>query len=97
MPHICICFRPKLIFITWTYNDALLDNDSDLSCVPPHIGIEIARGLGLETVSYEEVALEELDTRFDDVRNGYKYEGKVFYFLNASGEVIGLLKKKTTW
>lgn len=85
------------MFITWTFNDTLLDNDRKMRCIPPHVAIEIAKTLGLDTISYEEVPLEELDMKFRDVRNGYRYEGKVYYFLDSAGEVLGLLKKKTTW
>lgn len=34
---------------------------------------------------------------YGQVRHGYKYEGEVFYFLDGSSNVIGLLKKKTAW
>ena len=31
------------------------------------------------------------------IRQGYQYEGEVLYFLDESGSVMGLLKKKTIW
>ncbi|KAK7498835.1 hypothetical protein BaRGS_00009927 [Batillaria attramentaria] len=86
-----------LRFITWTSPDLDPTSDSELCTVPPHIGIEIARALGLPTVDYTILPVTAVEERMTKVRQGYQYEGEVLYFLDESGEVIGLLKKKTIW
>ncbi|XP_067651800.1 uncharacterized protein [Haliotis asinina] len=88
---------PQLQFITWTSTDLEPPSDSQLSTLPPHVGIEIARALGLQTVEYELIAPTAVEKRMIEIRQGYNYEGEVLYFLDSSNCVIGLLKKKTIW
>ncbi|XP_064611084.1 uncharacterized protein LOC135475207 [Liolophura sinensis] len=87
----------KLVFITWTSVDLEPSADTQLSPLPPHVSIEVARCLGLETVKYEVIPYSDVEDRMSQVRRGYNYEGEVFYFLDGSSNVIGLLKKKTAW
>lgn len=87
---------PELHFITWTRCD-LDPSGEDVTAVPPHIGIEIARSLGLQTVKYDHVSTSNLDRRMKEIRQGYQFEGEVLYFLDSQGVVMGLLKKKTVW
>jgi len=88
--------RPVLQFITWTSTD--LEPKHDQMCtVPPHIGIEIARALGLTTVDYEVIPASKVNDRMIQIRKGYQYEGEVLYFLDEKNVVFGLLKKKTVW
>ncbi|XP_041375702.1 uncharacterized protein LOC121388446 [Gigantopelta aegis] len=88
---------PQLKFITWTLSDLEPSKENQLCTVPPHIGIEIARALGLTTVDYEMLPLSHVENRMKRIREGYSYEGEVLYFLDSSGSVMGLLKKKTIW
>ena len=53
--------------------------------------------VGLPSIEYEVVAMDELDERMKKIRQGYGYEGEVLYFLDSDSNVIGLLKKKTIW
>ncbi|XP_076449825.1 uncharacterized protein LOC143286118 [Babylonia areolata] len=87
----------QLQFITWTAPDLDPASDRELCTVPPHIGIEIARALGLSTVDYSILPVSDVESRMAQIRQGYQYEGEVLYFLDDGGSVIGLLKKKTIW
>ncbi|KAL8589951.1 hypothetical protein ACOMHN_024038 [Nucella lapillus] len=87
----------QLQFITWTAPDLDTASDNELCTVPPHIGIEIARALGLSPVDYSILPVSEVESRMVQIRQGYQYEGEVLYFLDDGGSVIGLLKKKTIW
>ncbi|KAK3086684.1 hypothetical protein FSP39_021920 [Pinctada imbricata] len=88
---------PELKFITWTRCDLEPTEESSTGAVPPHVGIEIARALGLSPVTYEVLKMTDLERRMKEIRQGYQYEGEVLYFMDDEGEVIGLLKKKTVW
>ncbi|XP_025115189.1 uncharacterized protein LOC112576733 [Pomacea canaliculata] len=87
----------KLQFITWTSPDLNSESEAQLCTVPPHVGIEIARVLGLQTIEYTVIPLSEVDSHITRIRQGYQFEGEVLYFLENSSTVIGLLKKKTIW
>lgn len=88
----------EMRFITWTQIDLEPSPDnSSLATVPPHLGIEIAKALGLLTIKYDVLPMSELDTRMKQIRQGYQYEGEVLYFMDKTGIVTGLLKKKTVW
>ncbi|XP_045192925.2 uncharacterized protein LOC123549145 isoform X1 [Mercenaria mercenaria] len=90
--------RPALKFISWTKCELEASEKlHHLNIVPPHVGIEIAKCLGLDPVTYEKVQVTELDLFMKQIRKGFDSEGKVLYFLDSDGQVIGLLKKKTTW
>ncbi|XP_077983154.1 uncharacterized protein LOC144437995 [Glandiceps talaboti] len=89
--------EPEVKFITWTTSVLEPQDQSQLSSLSPHVSIQIARALGLSTVQYDIIPIIQLDERMKTVREGYQYEGEVFYFLDASKSVIGLLKKKTIW
>ncbi|KAK6982506.1 actin-binding protein ipp [Biomphalaria glabrata] len=89
--------KPVVQFITWTSTELEPMPDQMLCTVPPHIGIELARALGLTTIDYEVIDITEVFDRMRKIRQGYQYEGEVLYFLAEDGSVIGLLKKKTVW
>ncbi|GFR81552.1 actin-binding protein IPP-like, partial [Elysia marginata] len=89
--------KPVVHFITWTSTELEPSPDQMLCTVPPHLGIELARSFGLQTVIYETVPVVEIEARMKMIRQGYQYEGEVLYFLDASNNVMGLLKKKTIW
>ncbi|CAL1535278.1 unnamed protein product [Lymnaea stagnalis] len=89
--------KPVVQFITWTSTELEPMPDKQLCTVPPHIGIQIARALGLKTIDYEVISNTEVDERMKQIRQGYQYEGEVLYFLDETDVVIGLLKKKTAW
>ncbi|KAK7114049.1 uncharacterized protein [Littorina saxatilis] len=86
-----------LQFITWTSPDLDPASESQLCTVPPHIGIEIARALGLATVDYSILPVSDVESHMTQIRQGYQYEGEVLYFLDENSSVMGLLKKKTIW
>jgi hypothetical protein len=69
-------------------------DDKYLATVPPHIGIEIAKALGLLPFKYDVLPITELDIRMKQIRQGYQHEGDVLYLLDNNGFVLGLLKKK---
>jgi len=88
--------KPLLQFICWTNSDLETKNLS-LCSMAPDLAIEIARCLGLPTVEYSMIPVSLVESRMAMVRQEYGYEGEVFYFLDESRFVIGLLKKKTVW
>ncbi|XP_035829225.1 uncharacterized protein LOC101847791 [Aplysia californica] len=89
--------KPVMQFITWTSTELEPDPQQKLCTVPPHVGIEIAKSLGLMTVDYDVLAASDVESRMKQIRKGYLYEGEVLYFLDETDNVIGLLKKKTVW
>ncbi|GFN89823.1 actin-binding protein ipp-like [Plakobranchus ocellatus] len=89
--------KPVVQFITWTSTELEPDADQMLCTVPPHLGIELARAFGLQTVDYETIPVVEVKARMKMIRQGYQYEGEVLYFLDSRNRVMGLLKKKTIW
>ena len=56
---------------------------------------------GLHTVDYDVIDYKAdnglLEDRLLSIRQGYGYEGEVLYFVDGNENVIGLLKKKTSW
>ncbi|XP_070574633.1 uncharacterized protein [Ptychodera flava] len=89
--------QAELKFITWTSSVLEADSKSQLCAVSPHVSMQIAQAVGLSTVKYDVLPIIQLEERMKAVRQGYQYEGEVFYFLDADEAVIGLLKKKTIW
>ncbi|KAL3860311.1 hypothetical protein ACJMK2_010450 [Sinanodonta woodiana] len=90
--------RSELQFITWTECELQpAEKKEHLNVIPPHVGIEIAKALGLQTVKYEVVEMQDIQKRMRTIRQQYDLEGEVLYFLDKQGLVIGILKKKTTW
>ncbi|CAG5116512.1 unnamed protein product [Candidula unifasciata] len=89
--------KPILQFIVWTTTDLEPKPEHHLCAFPPHIGIEIARTLGLTTVGYELLKPSQVLDKMKQIRQGYQFEGEVLYFLDSGNHVIGLLKKKTVW
>ena len=66
----------------------------------PELGFQLAEMFGLKTVSHSVVTgniTDKLPEVMQEIREGYGYEGKVMYFIDDEGNVIGLLKKKTAW
>ncbi|XP_052232547.1 uncharacterized protein LOC127845565 isoform X2 [Dreissena polymorpha] len=89
---------PQLKFITWTKCELEASEKlQHLNVVPPHVGIEIARCLGLDPVDYEIMEMKDLEPHIKQIRQGFNTEGAVLYFHDNKGQVIGLLKKKSTW
>jgi len=89
--------KPQMKFITWTSSDVEPTAQQQMCTLPPHIGIEIARALRLDTIDYDVLDAADVDARMKQIRAGYKYEGEVLYFLDEKDNVFGLLKKKTVW
>ncbi|XP_013391404.1 actin-binding protein IPP [Lingula anatina] len=89
--------RSKLQFIAWTSCNLEATEDKQLCSMPPDIAIQIAEALGLPSVDYTVIPASDVDNRMLQVRQGYGYEGEVFYFLDSTRSVMGLLKKKTIW
>lgn len=88
----------SLRFITWScvYREEKKATAESYS-LRPDAAIDFARRLGMKTVDYEVVHVEDAEKRMDKVRKDYGYEGEVFYFVDSKSNVIGLLKKKTAW
>ncbi|XP_043223393.1 uncharacterized protein LOC122382292 isoform X3 [Amphibalanus amphitrite] len=88
----------ELRFITWT---GTLGDDFESYCgVTPELGFELAEMLGMKTVEHSVVigdVMNELPRVMQEVREGHGYEGKVLYFVDGNGKVVGVLKKKTVW
>lgn len=59
--------------------------------------MQIGKLFELSCVEYSTITLNEIDDYLVKVRNDYGYEGSVLYFLDSDLNVIGILKKKTTW
>ena len=51
----------------------------------------------MSCVDYSIISLNQIEDYLLKVRNDYGYEGCVLYFLDEDSNVIGILKKKTTW
>ena len=58
---------------------------------------QIGKLFELSCVDYSIISLNQIDEYLLKVRNDYGYEGSVLYFLDSDSNVIGILKKKTTW
>ena len=88
----------ELRFISWTssYEDRK-KNSHSYCAVNPKTGIDLARHIGMKTVEYEVITANKVDERMIRIRHDYGYEGEVLYFMDSDDNVIGLLKKKTTW
>ena len=67
------------------------------TCICESFYFQIARTLALPTVTYDIIDYCDVNQRMIKVRQGYQYEGEVFYFMDKNNDVIGLLKKKTIW
>ncbi|BFZ19863.1 hypothetical protein BsWGS_22901 [Bradybaena similaris] len=89
--------KPILQFIAWTTTNLEPMPEHHLCAFPPHVGIEIAKALGLSAVEYELLGPSHLLDKMKQIRQGYQFEGEVLYFLDNGNHVIGLLKKKTVW
>ena len=88
----------ELRFICWapTFSEEF---ESFCGC-SPELGFQLAKTLGLKTVDHSVVkgdVMDKLPQLMQEIREGYGYEGKVLYFVDDEGNVIGLLKKKTAW
>ena len=51
----------------------------------------------MDSITFTEYPFEQFEKVCKSVRADHGYEGVVLYFVNASNNVIGLLKKKTIW
>ncbi|CAG7728232.1 unnamed protein product [Allacma fusca] len=88
--------QPELQFICWA--EQFQNNEcSSLCAMPPDEAIEIARSYNLQTVEYQVIPPEEAELEMAKIRSESGYEGKVLYFLDGHKNVIGLIKKKTSW
>ncbi|KAJ3102388.1 hypothetical protein HDU97_000595 [Phlyctochytrium planicorne] len=78
-------------------------------CESPEDTFKLVEGLGLLTVKNSASELKAPSTRkelgadpvlsqiVEEIRRDYGNEGRVLYFLDSNGNVIGMLKKKTVW
>ena len=88
----------ELRFIAWAPTFSW-EFESLCGC-SPELGFQLAKTLGLETVDHSVVkgdVMDRLPQLMQEIREGCGYEGKVIYFVEDSGNVVGLLKKKTAW
>ena len=91
--------RPQLKFLSFTgqYSQASQGEPTSLVAFAPHLSLEFARYVGLDTAHYETITAAQAEERMALVRRGEGYEGEVLYFLDQHSNTIGLLKKKTSW
>ena len=91
--------RPQLRFLAFTaqYSQARQGEADSLVAFAPHLSLEFARYVGLETAEYATISAAQTEERMALVRRGEGYEGEVLYFLDQNSHTIGLLKKKTSW
>ncbi|XP_037070079.1 uncharacterized protein LOC119091407 [Pollicipes pollicipes] len=91
----------ELRFITWTLSfDPSSEPATSLCSCPPELAFRLAESFGLKTVRYSVVTdniEEELPDIMLRVRKAHGFEGKVIFFVDDDGNVIGMLKKKTAW
>jgi len=92
----CALDRPELVAIGW--QSARLCAAPGLSRgLNPLVGRPLALALGVGAVSEELIPVSRLREQMAATRQLYGVEGHVLYFVDASGHVIGLLKKKAVW
>jgi len=89
--------RASLKFLCFTAQYSSMESTRSLTSLPPHTALELGKLLGLTPTSYEKIQFEKFEEKELNVRGGRGFEGAVFYFLDSEENVIGLLKKKTSW
>ncbi|CAF0716235.1 unnamed protein product [Brachionus calyciflorus] len=91
------CYKePFLQFITFTENK-VYERPRSLCPMPPDCATEIANAFGLSGVKYDKIPLDKIDDFLIKARKDYGHEGFVLYFIDSDLNLIGMLKKKTTW
>eukprot|EP01125_Pyxidicula_operculata_P016634 TRINITY_DN5757_c0_g3_i2.p1 TRINITY_DN5757_c0_g3~~TRINITY_DN5757_c0_g3_i2.p1 ORF type:complete len:568 (+),score=125.94 TRINITY_DN5757_c0_g3_i2:2052-3755(+) len=99
--------RPILKFITFcksllcypeTERQKLKKSNNSL-CENPCVALKKAHELGLTPIEYDtiEVSPASIEKVQTSIRSSKGTEGKVLYFLDVDGNVIGILKKKSVW
>jgi len=53
------------------------------SLIFPDTVIEFGRAVGLKTVSYDVIEAAGAESRMEQIRKGYGYEGEVLYFMDS--------------
>ncbi|CAF0716229.1 unnamed protein product [Brachionus calyciflorus] len=88
--------EPLLKFITFTSNTIEFKPQS-LCSMTPDCALELGNLFELSCVKMEFVDKNGIENHLLNIRKDHGYEGVVLYFLDSENNVIGLLKKKTTW
>jgi len=88
----------ELKFIAWTSCRLESANSAtQLCCLPPDSGIELAKMFRLNTTDYSIISVRSLDDHMADIRSRHGVEGEVLFFLDDDRRTIGMLKKKSVW
>jgi len=85
-----------LKFITFT-ESRIDEHPHSLCYFPPHLAIELGKVFELSVLDFEVVDYDSIGEYLHKIREDYGHEGVVIYFLDEKENVIGMLKKKTTW
>eukprot|EP00096_Caligus_rogercresseyi_P001112 TRINITY_DN11738_c0_g1_i1.p1 TRINITY_DN11738_c0_g1~~TRINITY_DN11738_c0_g1_i1.p1 ORF type:complete len:429 (+),score=49.85 TRINITY_DN11738_c0_g1_i1:72-1358(+) len=86
---------PLLNFISWTVPD-FEGKSSSLCALRPDKAFDIVKThFKMKTVGF--TLVESKESRSEYVKRDYGYEGEVFYLLDVSDNVFGLIKTKTIW
>ncbi|XP_071537280.1 uncharacterized protein [Panulirus ornatus] len=88
--------KPQLFIISFTYMTTT-DTETSLTAIPPHHALDLAIALGLNSAPYTVITTEDILKHRNEIRQDFKSEGEVLYFLNQNEDTIGLAKIKTTW
>ncbi|KAK7074399.1 hypothetical protein SK128_008883 [Halocaridina rubra] len=88
--------KPEINFIAFTPT-ASQSQELSLTALPPHHNLDLIRALNLKCADYTIINSSNILAHRDEVRAQYCKEGEVFYYLNNSGETIGIAKAKTVW
>ncbi|KAI9356186.1 hypothetical protein DFJ73DRAFT_823287 [Zopfochytrium polystomum] len=108
-----VCFEKGVVGVVPDDDSTAAPQTDGYICEPPVETLALFARLGLKTVSLETRPLEPPaaraaagraladDQRLADVcaeiRAAHGVEGSVLYFLDAAGDVVGMLKKKSVW
>eukprot|EP00045_Choanoeca_perplexa_P005731 m.48087 g.48087 ORF g.48087 m.48087 type:complete len:485 (-) comp13266_c0_seq1:7-1461(-) len=88
--------EPTLLFITWVKPSTEVDRQTACA-LRPDAGLQLATALGMGSVTHEVVPIKDAPAKVAEVSGWDGKEGAVVYYMSEQGEVLGLVKKKSTW
>merc|ERR1712038_1063498 len=57
--------KPRLKFITWTQQYGVAASQESQCAVPPHVALDLAREMGLDSVQYQVVAANQAEQEME--------------------------------
>jgi hypothetical protein len=94
--EVLLVSEPTLLFITWVEPSTEVDRQTACA-LRPDAGLQLAAALGMGCVSHEVVPISQAPEKVALVSGWEGKEGAVVYYMSEKGEVLGLVKKKSTW